>query len=181
MIHPAEMRSQTRNRPRRQFTAVGSLACGLNGRRGMLYSGIDNSPGFNRLIRSEDRFRTAHLSQRAASSQSRLGLWNRYTIIDADPRRPPRLISTNPPGRPGPLARRRPTSSPSQAHLQTIRVLRNLGRAPDIAYRKMSGFGVGQGAGGTAVAVLRSIGSKVCLRRALFTTGPGPDNGGSMP
>jgi hypothetical protein len=59
MIHPAETSSQTRNRPRRQFIAVGSPASGLIGRRGMPYSGIDDP--LNRLIRSEDCFRTAIL------------------------------------------------------------------------------------------------------------------------
>jgi hypothetical protein len=51
----------------------------------MLYSGIDDPPAFNGLIRSEDCFRTAHLSQRAASSQSRSDQWNRRMAVDADP------------------------------------------------------------------------------------------------
>src|SRR5262249_44377328 len=41
----AETRSQIRNMPRRQLMGVdGSLVCGRNGRRGMLYSGINQVP-----------------------------------------------------------------------------------------------------------------------------------------
>src|SRR5258707_3210634 len=49
ITHPADARSQTRNMPRRQFTGGDSLASVLNGRRGMLYSGIVRNRKSTRL------------------------------------------------------------------------------------------------------------------------------------
>jgi hypothetical protein len=83
ITHPADARSQTRNMPRRQFTGGGSLASVLNGRRGMLYSGIVRPHQFATLAAPRPRANSKYVSGASQSSPPSIQHYLRALFLTA--------------------------------------------------------------------------------------------------